>query len=264
MPNKRKYPTKGQDRLADILRLRKEFEALPANDRDARMDRALRAVGLWRLRSIEWIGWAFDAMHEGLGAPTPGDLYPQGQRALIAFFLDLPELAVPPQWRGMDWIATMLLPELHARLVSGLHALDHGETPPLLTAEKTGRHGMPYSLAQERLRAVKRVHFLIGKGYKRVKAECIVADASGVSENTLKSWEQRLLRKVFGPALKSKTVLARAAGELDTHLERDPDFGSRDGESIDASTLHLREELTKPTLAEAGKRYWTVLRAGKK
>jgi hypothetical protein len=75
--------------------------------------------------------------------------------------------------------------------VEGLHALRFGEVMPMFAPSKTSDHGVtPYSALKYRMKAVGFVDLLHNKGYLVGKAKTTVADAYGVSDQTIKDWQQ--------------------------------------------------------------------------
>jgi hypothetical protein len=80
--------------------------------------------------------------------------------------------------------------------VEALRALDHGEVLPLLSKEKKGLHH-GYRELYLQLRAVSFVEYRVRRfGTKKFKAQSDVAEAYGVSADTLRSWEKRLRDKL--------------------------------------------------------------------
>jgi hypothetical protein len=75
--------------------------------------------------------------------------------------------------------------------VEGLHALKYGEVMPMFAPSKTSDHGVtPYSALKYRMIAVGFVDLLQKKGNLAGKAKHKVADAYGVSVETIKDWQQ--------------------------------------------------------------------------
>ncbi|MBD2746947.1 hypothetical protein IC232_09635 [Microvirga sp. BT688] len=90
------------------------------------------------------------------------------------------------------------IPEfLRSSLEEALEALQHGDSHPLFTPQKTGRK-VSFKERQLQLRAIGFVYYRTGLGLKKYAAIRQVADAYGVSEETIRSWEKRL-RDELGP-----------------------------------------------------------------
>lgn len=106
---------------------------------------------------------------------------------------------------------------LQNMVVEALETLDHGDTLPLLEATKGGNKR---SLAARRLelQAIGFVEYRATRGIKKYVALGEVADALGVSSDTIRSWEHRL-RREFGNLAVSRTItFARNAA---SHVEGD-------------------------------------------
>jgi hypothetical protein len=156
---------------------------------------------------------------------------------------------------GLDPAVAILPRKLLKALVDALGALDVGEVLPLLAAAPAGKAKRAWSRSQMRLRALEHVAFLDGQGTKKLSARFAAAQALGdVSESTLRGWRAGLRDLV--PDLHTRLVRAKQAGELALVLQRDPTFGSRPGETIDANVYWLLIELRDiEPLAVFGKRY---------
>jgi hypothetical protein len=72
-----------------------------------------------------------------------------------------------------------------------LKACDYGEILPMLSATKKGRK-VNWTILQLQLRAVEAVKSREARGVKKFKAQQEVAEAFGVSVDTVRSWEMRL------------------------------------------------------------------------
>lgn len=255
-----------KDTLDALARLRDEFESLPPEATVERMCVANRALMLWWSKALFSLDWALECLSDFTGSNNVTALTAQQRRARIIYLMEIPELALPPHLRSEYWQAVCLPPALHTELVSALDALNLGEVRPLLAPEGTGMHGRPYTLAMHRWRAVTRVHYLVGTGFKRSIAEEQVAAAFGVSPHTLRSWETRSLPEVLGAdQLKKDVALARRAGELARLLERDPDYASISAgrtETVDAHEQHCHHRHRDKPLAELGREYRAALKEG--
>jgi hypothetical protein len=107
-------------------------------------------------------------------------------------------------------------------LRDALIALDLGEAMPLLRPAATGRHGKPYSLAKLRMNVIEYVNFRYGQvGWmERVLED--VAGQLGVAPETLRTWQNRDLRKIFGAAEVDKCLKeARDVGQFIEEVRHD-------------------------------------------
>ena len=86
--------------------------------------------------------------------------------------------------------------ELMLMTLSALEACDYGEIQPILGATKKGRK-VNWTILQLQLKAIEFVKYREARGIKKFKALEEVAEAFGVSVDTLRTWEARL-RSEFG------------------------------------------------------------------
>jgi hypothetical protein len=180
---------------------------------------------------------------------------PEAARLLLLGLLDQQAHACPPTHRRALEPAVAIVPrKLLSALYNALAALDVGETAHFLTAAPTRRQ-RPWSFDQARLRALEHRAFLLGQGRLKMKAiNFEIHKTTGVTENTLRGWRTELRFTV--PDLDARLEAARMAGALAKKQERDPNFGSRPGETIDANVRYLTKELRdNEPLISFGARY---------
>lgn len=77
-------------------------------------------------------------------------------------------------------------------LQSSLRALNEGEVDELATPLGERRQGMPFTLNNWKLQALRQVYFRVGAGMKKYRALEEVGAAIGQSPETLRAWEKSL------------------------------------------------------------------------
>jgi hypothetical protein len=108
-------------------------------------------------------------------------------------------------------------------LAEALRALELGEVQPILSPGGKGKHGSAFTLQSIRLAALAFVEFGKGFGTKEEDARHEVADALGVSPDTLSTWRKRL--PVNEPQHRATLDSARVAGKDLRWLSRLPQLG---------------------------------------
>jgi hypothetical protein len=106
-------------------------------------------------------------------------------------------------------------------LLFALQALNVGEVRPLLAPTATGKWGQPYSLAQYQFLAVQHVFYEWGRGSTKKVAIKVVAEAMGVSDAALRTWETSSVPSVFEDA-RDLYKIAKRAGALSRGSTLDP------------------------------------------
>jgi hypothetical protein len=120
---------------------------------------------------------------------------------------------------AIDPIAVFLPRHLLDELLDAFGALEWGEVRPMVTPTPTKqRGGLPWVKTRLRLRALELVAFLEGRGSSKGDAQECVADAIGVSFDTLRSWEAILKQH---PHYNHLIQFAWGAGRAD-ETEDDP------------------------------------------
>jgi hypothetical protein len=104
-------------------------------------------------------------------------------------------------------------------LQHALFALELGEIDDLVKPSEIRRQGNPVELYRWKLLALSHVHFLVGKGLKKFKAQDRVAGEIGQSVETLRSWEKAY---VFDDDFMMALRVAELAGELEEELDSRP------------------------------------------
>lgn len=99
-----------------------------------------------------------------------------------------------------------------------LAALNEGQADPLAIPSPGKRQGRPHSLNEWKQKALRHVHFLIGKGYKKYRALEEIGDAIGQSPETLRTWEKEL-RNSYDRA--KELDCCELAGRFDSHFRGD-------------------------------------------
>jgi DNA-binding transcriptional regulator YiaG len=127
--------------------------------------------------------------------------------------------------------------ELMLMTMSALEACDYGEIHPMLKATKKGRK-VNWTILRLQMRAITLVKKRETHGMKKFKALQEVADAFGVSVDTVRTWERRL-RSEFGNS-EVPNVLENATFEL---IESEARYAQ-----------DLKENARQYKLALAGKR----------
>lgn len=98
---------------------------------------------------------------------------------------------------------------------TALRSMNEGEVDPLLQVAKSRLRGKPATLNRWKLEALRQVHYRIGKGMKKHRALRELSDAIGQSPETLRDWEQLLLKK---DDYQVDLYCSQLAGEFDTHF----------------------------------------------
>jgi DNA-binding XRE family transcriptional regulator len=80
------------------------------------------------------------------------------------------------------------------QLSESLLALDCGKVTPIVSPLRTRKKGDSFTLAKLRWLAVQNVYILWGKNNKKLWAQAEVARRINVDKDTLKKWEQEILR----------------------------------------------------------------------
>ena len=101
--------------------------------------------------------------------------------------------------------------ELMLMTLSALEACDYGEIQPLLGATKKGRK-VDWTILQLQLKAIGLVSYRQGRGVKKLKALQEVAEAFGVSVDTLRAWETRLRTEFGRIEVSERLAFAKEAG----------------------------------------------------
>lgn len=211
-------------------------EALP--------DQFFRAYPIWQLLAHDVGGWLLNSCFNEILAHTNAD-----SRSLLSYVLKLQHLAeVPIHNVGIEPVPVLMPRSLLKQLVDGLGALSSGETPEIFEPRATGRHDTPWSWDQMRAGALERVAYRRGQGFSAGDALDHVAQAMGVSAQTLRGWER-------SPGLKTGCELAQAAGRLKSHLDDDPEYGKRQDQAIDAHVLERLYAFQADPLSSFGQRY---------
>lgn len=249
-----------RDAIQALLLCRKSAaDAGARGDHDTFLSAASHASVVWRLLAEVLMSWTV----ESLDTATPdAEIDSEHARVLAWGLLELANNG-PQTHRGAFSVASPVLPTaVHQRLKDGLSALGQGEVQPMLAPRITGRHGVPWSWEQARLRAVQHVAFLRGGGEGKMAARQRVAEAIDVAAGTLKSWEERDLPGHHA----GRVADAEEAGRLYHGRQIDPMYRRRPGEVTDAAVLALALEIgeTEPleVFAEAYKqafagRHWS-------
>jgi DNA-binding transcriptional regulator YiaG len=100
-----------------------------------------------------------------------------------------------------------------------LKACDYGEILPMLSATKKGRK-VNWTILQLQLRAVEAVKFREARGIKKFKAQQEVAEAFGVSVDTVRSWEMRLRDELGQFKVASRLAVVAKIGKNETDAEQ--------------------------------------------
>ena len=112
--------------------------------------------------------------------------------------------------------------DLASQATMGLQALDMGEIQPLFQKTVTGKHGLPYTLAYTRLRALEHVEFRRGcEGLTDEKALEHVAEEYGVGLNTVKAWRVQLSKTLGKNVVKESEATARKRGQYAKQLKEE-------------------------------------------
>jgi hypothetical protein len=185
---------------------------------------------------------------------------PKMRRRLLRALIAQQEAAIPPMHhQALDPVAVLIPRSLFKDLREALAALDVGEVLPFVERTATQSQAA-WTWNQARSRAVEHVHFLVGYGWQLKDARPEVGSSMGVSADTLRDWE-RTLRSIdddrysLDLPLPSRIKIARGAGKLGARLEGDPEFGSRDGETIGADEMAMFDALRIEPLDAFAKRY---------
>ena len=102
---------------------------------------------------------------------------------------------------------------------SGLRHLNEWQKHPIFEPRAGQKMGQPFDLKRWKLAALEVVHFRVGLGFRKGKAEQYVADGIGQAVETLRDWEKNDLTDEFS---RVSLECARLAGELHEQLTRDP------------------------------------------
>lgn len=140
-------------------------------------------------------------------------------------------------------------------LQHSLAALNDGEVDRLSTPTPGKRQGLPYSLSQWKLEALRQVRFRIGKGYKKYRALEEVGQAIGQSPETLRSWEKSLQKS---RDREIDLYCSELAGLFDRHFSGDEnapapnveEFGSWRGSNHMEDARYLHRIIVKRHLDE--------------
>ncbi|GAB5509535.1 MAG: hypothetical protein Rhims3KO_09360 [Hyphomicrobiales bacterium] len=116
-------------------------------------------------------------------------------------------------------------------LARALRALNEGQYDSLFKPWPRRRVGQAFDLAQWRLEAILQIQFRVGQGWKKYRAQEVVADGIGQSIETLRSWEKELK---FDPEYGSEMAVAEIAGRHEAQLDAGhilgfPDYGTYRG-----------------------------------
>lgn len=207
-------------------------------------DQFLRAYPIWQLLAHDLGGWLLKSGFQGnLGQAS------RSSQDLLKSLLEMQQLTdFPGHSEAVDPVPVLLPRQLRKVLVDGLGALRGGETPEIFEPRVTGRHDTPWSWDQMRAGALERVAFRRGQGFSAGDAMEHVAQAMGVSAQTLRGWER-------SQQLKEGCDLAQSAGRLKSQLDDDPDYGKRQDQALNAHVLERLKAFQAEPLAVFGQRY---------
>ena len=144
-------------------------------------------------------------------------------------------------------------------LQESFRALNEGETDPLISPPKGRRQGMPHSLNQWKLEALRQVRFRVGAGMKKYRALEEVGDAIGQSPETLRAWEKALLQSVdYANDLYCSELAGQFKGSLDDkpmqEIEKMADYGWHRGLHNLGHARYLYRQISEVTLDEIRER----------
>jgi hypothetical protein len=125
-------------------------------------------------------------------------------------------------------MAILAIPrELADQLIAALVALEYGETMPILEPKSGRRRRMAFTLAEFEATALVLAGWRYGEGSTKRQAMQLVADAYGVSFDTLRQWEKKhasadlITRAALASALVKGADRAAAIKRSKANFERD-------------------------------------------
>jgi hypothetical protein len=158
---------------------------------------------------------------------------------VLGRFLDVWDMAISPlHLAALDPVVLIVPRPLRSKLRAAVASAD-------------GDRGRAWN--QMRMRALEHVEFQNAQGTKKEAIRADLGMAMGVEGGTIRDWKQQLAPLV--PNLESRLADAREAGKLVTKLQRDPDFGTRPGESLNGHAYALLLEIRDEPWEAFAKRY---------
>lgn len=209
---------------------------------------ARHARVVWQLMSLEFSEMLLNPLGLDIDLMDPGQ-WRGGEREALQALLKLSELPIPHTSRAsFDPLPCVVPRWLFNKLKNALAALDEGEVQAIVAPARAGRHDDAWTWDQMRSGVLEHMYFLFGQDKPISRARQIVAEATGISVETIRAWE-----KV--PKLTADCQLAVDAGELKAAIDIDPNHKNTSGKLMNHRVLARLQVFEDRPLSIFGRQY---------